>query len=253
MEKSKITSIILTLSLALFILSASIAVPILFRQLYYGQIDKLNLTETTGYPQETIVEAFDEMMDYCTGGGEDAGMEFGTGELAWSKSGKEHFDDVEKLFGLDLLIMEITAVILLAFVLAKLFISGDDKQGKVSNLTGRLTNNAPGSLGEKGARFLHPERFLGRGPLFWGPALLLIVFGGLGLMASRNFESFFVKFHQMFFPGKTNWVFDENVDEIIRILPEEVFKYFAMVILIVLIVMCVVCIIADFIVARRSG
>ena len=251
MEKSKVTSIILTVCLALFILSASIAVPILFRPLYYSQIDKLNLTETTGYPRETIVEAFDEMMDYCTGGGEDSGLDFGTGKLAWSQSGKEHFDDVEKLFSLDLMIMEISAVVLLGFVLSKLFISGDDKQGKVSNLTGRLTNNAPGSIGEKGARFLHPERFLGRGPLFWGPALLLIVFGGIGFVASRNFENFFVKFHQMFFPGKTNWVFDEKADEIIRILPEEVFRNFALVILVVLIVLCVVCIIADLVIGRR--
>ena len=252
MEKSKATSIILAVALALFILSASIAVPILIRELYYGQIDKLNLTETTGYSRETIIEAYDEMMDYCTGGGEKSGLEFGTGKLAWSPEGKAHFDDVAKLFSLDLLIMEITTAILVAFILSKIFISGDDKQGKVSDLTGRLANNAPGSIGAKGAKFLHPDRLLGRGPLFWGPAILAIVFGGIGLAASSDFSKFFVKFHEMFFPGKDNWIFDENVDEIIKILPEEVFKNMATVILVVAIVLCVISIIADFVIGRRA-
>ncbi len=250
MVQKKIVTILLSIVIALFLLSGSIACPILIRPLYYSQIDRLNLVERSGYSEETIKTAFNEMMDYCTGGGEDAGIEFGTGELAWSEEGKAHFDDVERLFSLDILIMEISAIIIVVFVGAKIITGGDDRFGQVSTLTGHLSNTAPGSLGSERTALLHPYRFAGHGPLFWGPVILLVVFAIIGVVAAMDFDSFFVKFHHLFFPGKDNWIFDETKDEIIRILPEDVFANFALIILVILIVSCVGCIIADFIIGR---
>ena len=212
MIQKKLVTIVLSVAIALFILSGAIACPILIRPLYYSQIDKLNLVERTGYSEETIKGAFDEMMDYCTGGGADSGLEFGTGTLKWSQEGKAHFDDVEKLFHLDFLIFEISAVIIFAFIGAKVISGGDDRFGQVSTVTGHLSNTAPGSIGEQKTAFLHPYRFLGRGPLFWGPVVLLGVFLIIGGLAAANFDAFFVKFHHMFFPGKDNWIFDETKD-----------------------------------------
>lgn len=40
------------------------------------------------------------------------------------------------------------------------------------------------------------------------------------LWAVIDFTGLFTAFHHMFFPGKTNWVFDWRTDEIILILPE---------------------------------
>ena len=40
------------------------------------------------------------------------------------------------------------------------------------------------------------------------------------IWAFCDFNSMFTVFHQVFFPGKTNWVFDARLDEIILILPE---------------------------------
>ena len=91
-------SIILSIILALFILSVSIACPILIRPIFYVQVESLHLPEISGFSAETIMEAYDDVMDYCTGGGEHAGKTFSTGTLAWSEEGKGHFDDVERLF-----------------------------------------------------------------------------------------------------------------------------------------------------------
>ena len=245
-------TIILSVSIALIILTGSILVPILFRGLYYSQIDKLNLVEQTGYSEETIREAFDEMMDYCTQGGEEAGRTFGTGTLKWSEEGKAHFDDVTKLFNMDIFLFEVAVAVPILFFVAKIIVGRDDKIGEVSTVTGHLANSAPGSIGAEKTRHLHPDRILGRGPLFWGPVVLVALFGIIGAVAARDFSGFFVKFHEVFFPGKENWIFDEAQDEIIKILPEEVFRNFALIILAVIIAASVVCILADLVMGRRT-
>ena len=95
----------MTVILALLVLSASIAVPILFRPFYYIQIDALRLPERTGWPEGVIREAYDEVLDFCV-----LGTPFGTGELSWSESGRSHFADVRVLFRADFLVLGVTAV-----------------------------------------------------------------------------------------------------------------------------------------------
>ena len=84
MRPSKPASVLLSLVLALLVLSFSISVPILFRPFYYVQIDALHLPEQTGWSAEVIREAYDEVLDFCV-----FGAPFGTGELAWSESGPQ--------------------------------------------------------------------------------------------------------------------------------------------------------------------
>lgn len=74
MRSSKLATAALTVILALLVLSASIAVPILFRPFYYIQIDALRLPERTGWAEEVIREAYDEVLDFCV-----LGTPFGTG------------------------------------------------------------------------------------------------------------------------------------------------------------------------------
>ena len=47
------------------------------------QINALNLPQQTGWSAETIREAYDQVLDFCV-----LGAPFGTGELAWSESGR---------------------------------------------------------------------------------------------------------------------------------------------------------------------
>ena len=63
----KLLTLALALLTALFVLSASIAAPILFRPFYYWQVDSLELEAQTGLSHEEITQAYDEMLDYCTG------------------------------------------------------------------------------------------------------------------------------------------------------------------------------------------
>ena len=100
MRSSKLATAALTVILALLVLSASIAVPILFRPFYYIQIDALRLPERTGWAEEVIREAYDEVLDFCV-----LGTPFGTGELSWSESGRSHFADVRVLFRADFLVL----------------------------------------------------------------------------------------------------------------------------------------------------
>ena len=215
--KEKLLSISLSVILALFLLSVSIAIHILIRETYYVQIERLSLPEQTGYSEETIREAYDDVLDYCTLGGERAGQTFRTGSLAWSESGKSHFDDVERLFHLDFVIAAVTGGMLVIFL--------------ISHLVLKLRNRHTGGQHATGPGGLKICRFRKRGPLYWGPAFLLGLLAILGILAAIDFDAFFTGFHHLFFPGKENWVFDYNTDEIIRILPEEVFQYFGLAIL----------------------
>ena len=118
------------------------------------------------------------------------GAPFGTGELRWSESGQAHFADCRTLFRLDFVLLGVSAAVLA--MLAVLY-----RRGKIAF-----------------------HRFCGRSPAFWAAAGLSAVFLLAALWAVIDFTSLFTAFHHMFFPGKTNWVFDWRTDEIILILPE---------------------------------
>lgn len=186
MRQNKPLSLLTSLATALFLLSGSIAVPILWRGFYYGQIEALALPARTGWSPQVIRAAYDAVMDYLV-----KGAPFGTGPLRWSESGKAHFADCRFLFRLDFLILALSGCFLLLVLLL--------------TLTGRVK--------------LH--RFLGRSPALWAMAGLLAVVLVLGLWAWTDFTGLFTAFHTLCFPGKTNWIFDWRTDEIILILPED--------------------------------
>ena len=212
-KPSKSASLLCTVVLALLVLSFSISVPILFRPFYYVQINALNLPQQTGWSAETIREAYDQVLDFCV-----LGKPFGTGQLAWSESGRSHFADVRGLFLLDFAVLAVTA--LLAVLLLILY-----KRGRL--------------------RFY---RFGGRGPGFWAGVLVLAV-GGL---AALDFNRAFTVFHAIFFPGKDNWLFDPATDQIILVMPETFFRNCAILIGVVLLVCCGALICSDLLHRHRE-
>lgn len=204
MKESKILSVALSIAIAFLVLTAAIAVPILFRPFYYWQIGPLGLEAATGLSRSEIIEAYNQMMNFCIG----ITHEFSTGVLAWSEWGRSHFVDVRSLFMLDLIVLGVTALGLLAWRVAR----------------SRL--------------HIRPYRFAGRTPGFYAGAGLLSVFIVVGLLAATNFSRAFTIFHRLFFPGKENWIFDPAVDQIILILPETFFMNCAILILVLLIGGC---------------
>ena len=167
----------------------SIGLPIYVRQFYYAHVDALELSETYGIEKEEIINAYDEVLDFLT----KDGHEFGTGILAHSEEGKSHFEDCKVLFDLNKYAFIISlAVIVILWCLDKLCITVLAK---------------PFGL-----------------PLYFYAGLCtLLLFGALAVVVAQDFGSAFTTFHQIFFPGKTNWVFNPNTDPIILFMPSQFF------------------------------
>ena len=201
---SRLLTVLRAVVTALLVLSGSIAVPILCRFFYYLHIGPLGLVEQTGLSADQIRQAYNEMMDFCIGRTD----VFSAGVLPFSASGRDHFADVGVLFRLDLTILagSLAAWLLLWFL-------------------GRRTRRVP-------------ERLLGHGPGFWAAVGLGAVFLIIGVLAALDFDRAFVLFHTVFFPGKTNWVFDWRTDPIILLLPQSFFRNCALLILGVLLLWC---------------
>lgn len=183
--------------IAIFIVTFAIAVPILFRPYYFWNVKLLDIEEESGYTYDEIKVAFNELMDYMT---DITGKkEFSTGSMAFSESGKSHFEDCKKLFMLDFIALGVSAIyIAVVTVLVK---------------TGKLN-----------------LRYKKRSPAFRGVVGLGAFVGVVGVWAAIDFDGFFETFHHIAFPGKTNWVFNPWEDEIINILPIEVWMSFGILI-----------------------
>ena len=219
MKESKLLSLALALVLALVVLSGAVAVPILCRAFYYAQIGPLGLEEYTGLNEQVIREAYDGVLDYCTGKNDT----FSAGILPFSESGASHFADVRGLFLLDLRVLAVSlAALVVLLVLARW-------------------------------RRLRPRRFLGRGPGFWGAAGLGGAFLIIGGLAALDFNRAFVIFHTLFFPGKDNWIFDWRTDPVILILPQDFFRNCAILILLLLLVWCGALIALDIITGKKAA
>lgn len=211
MGRSKLLAVMLALITATFILSVSVAAPILLRPFYYGHIDALALEKRTGLSREQMVQAYDQVMDFCIGRTE----QFSTGILPWSASGRAHFADVRGLFLIDLRVALVSGLMLLGWML----------------------------MGRKSP--VLPHRFLGHGFALWGSVGLLAAIVMIGVFAMLDFERAFLLFHAVAFPGKYNWYFDPRTDGIIRILPVEFFRNCAVLILVLIALQCAGCIWMD--------
>lgn len=179
-----------TTVIALLTISLAIAVPILWRGFYYLHIHWLRLDEITPWTADEIRTAFDQMMDYCIWE-----RPFNTGVLRWSMDGVEHFSDCRLLFAID------THVLIVSVMLT----------------AGLYAAKAVGAVREM--------RPMGKGPLFWGGLIPVVLMAVIALLVVFvDFDKAFVVFHGVLFPGKTNWLFNPETDEIIRVLPEIYFR-----------------------------
>lgn len=207
----------LAISLFFFILTVSIGLPIYLRPFYYAHIGAMELPSSSGFTEEEIRDAYDEVLDYLTL----PGKPFGTGVMACSEEGAAHFADCKVLFDLNAWVLAASSISLAAlFFLRK-------KLG-------------PYRLGRRSAAF-----YAGI-----SAAVLPTVVGGL---AALNFDRAFVVFHRIFFPGKDNWVFDYYTDEIIRVLPQEFFMHCAILIAAGVLLQAVIILIWEFSGSRRQA
>lgn len=206
--KNKLLTGLLGFFTVILIITFSIGLPIYVRPFYYMQIDALEIEEYSGADRETIIEAYNELLDYLT----IPGNEFGTGDFAYSEEGKSHFVDCKVLFDLNAY----------AFLIS---------------LAGFITLVI---LNKKGVfRLWRP---FGMNIAFSSGIYTLGGFAIIGGLAALDFNTAFAIFHKIFFPGKDNWLFDWNEDAIIRVLPQAFFMNCAILILSSIILLCLGCI-----------
>ena len=185
---NNILTIVFIIMVILFTISYAILIPISFRPFYYLSIKIFKIEESSGYSYEEIREAFDDMMDFLW-----LGKEFKTGSLEYTEEGMNHFKDCIPLFRLDLAVFIVSTVYIIShFILVKF-------------------------------KILEFKRFKNFSPLFFVGISTILVITILGILISIDFDKAFAIFHKMFFPGKDNWLFDPDEDEIINILPAEFF------------------------------
>ena len=216
-KQSKLYFIVVTLFTMLTVVSASIAVPIVCRPFYYAHIELLDMPEQTPWTAEEIRQAYDEMLDFCL-----FDTPFSTGVLQWSEEGRSHFADCAVLFRLDFVVLLISLLaLLICFILYQKGIS--------------------------------PARPLKHGPALWSGSLLLILFLLVGIIGAVNFDALFVVFHQIFFPGKNNWLFDPATDQIIEVMPEVFFRNCGILIVALIVISCVGLILWDILKSKRKA
>ena len=194
---------------AILIITISIGLPIYVRPFYYYQIDALNIEQYSGADRETIITAYNELMDYLT----IPGNEFKTGDFKYSESGKSHFEDCKVLFDLNLYALIASAIGLAVLMILR-------------------------AIG-----VFEMRRPFGRSVIFSSGLFTLVGFGVIGGLCALDFDRAFTIFHKIFFPGKSNWLFSWWEDEIIRILPQDFFMNCAILILLSIIALCTVSII----------
>ena len=186
--KKRLLSVLCMASVFLFLLTASIGLPIYIRPFYYAHIDAYELEERSGFTEAQIRQAYDEVLDYLTL----PGKQFGTGVMACSHEAEHHFADCRVLFDLNAVVLVGSGAVLVLLLLMR--------------------------------RKWGPYRLGKRSAAFWAAVLALAAPMIIGALAAIDFDRAFVIFHGIFFPGKTNWIFDWHADQIIRVLPREFFR-----------------------------
>ena len=227
-----VISAVFAIAVAVLILTFSIGLPIYFRPFYYMQIDADEIRDMVmlyskhfdlGYiesdiTEQTIRDAFDEVMDFLT-----LGKEFGTGIFDYSESGKSHFEDCKILFDLNAAALIISA----------------------------LTVGAVLILEKK--RVIRLARPFGFNMIFIASVGMLATFAVIGAAAAINFDAAFTVFHKILFPGKSNWYFDPCYDGIIFILTEEFFMACGLLILVSIVLLTTAAITYGVIDRKRRG
>ncbi len=188
-KEHKILTWVMLVAIIVLVISASINIPIYFRPFYYAHVDVLDLSGQTGYERSEIIEAYDEVLDYLTNPFE----EFSTGAVPHSDDGEAHFADCRVLFIINNIAMLVSLVVV--FVIAFL----------ASIKVIRLVEYGGRSIG------------------FYAGLVTLVLFGILAVFVLVDFQSAFYTFHAIFFPGKSNWLFDPAKDPIILMMPREFF------------------------------
>ena len=155
----RLLNILISFSLAIFIISGSVILGLRCKSLYYYDVKELNISEMSGFTEEEIKQNYDYLIDYNLN--KNVG-EFHLPTIKYSKEGKIHFEEVRNIFQI---------------VKKVFYISG------LISVLGIIL-----SIKNKNIKFLNTASIM---------TILLPIITAIPLMI--NFNYFFIKFHETVF------------------------------------------------------
>lgn len=194
-------NIIAAVFAAIGVLCISVTITVMFRPLYYFDIDYLDIPQMSGMSEAVIRANYDVLIDYNLLGGP---SELNFPDLIMSQQGRIHFEEVKDIF-IFMQIFSIAAVILLV-----LWIVAWVKKK---------------SLSFKWMKFT-------------GIVIAIIAFT-CGCALIIDWDWAFSTMHTIFFRNDY-WIFDATTDPVIRMLPEEFFMHCGIMIIILALVQIII-------------
>lgn len=155
----RLLNILISFSLAIFIISGSVILGLRCKSLYYYDVKELNISEMSGFTEEEIKQNYDYLIDYNLNKNVE---EFHLPTIKYSKEGKIHFEEVRNIFQI---------------VKKVFYISG------LISVLGIIL-----SIKNKNIKFLNTASIM---------TILLPIITAIPLMI--NFNYFFIKFHETVF------------------------------------------------------
>ncbi|KHS57429.1 MULTISPECIES: TIGR01906 family membrane protein [Terrisporobacter] len=155
----RLLNILISFSLAIFIISGSVILALKCKSLYYYDVKKLNISAMSGFSEEEIKLNYDYLIDYNLNA--NVG-EFNLPTIKYSEEGKIHFEEVRNIFQV---------------IKSVFYISG------IISLLGVIL-----SIKNKNINFLNATSII---------TILLPIIATIPLVI--NFNYFFIKFHEAVF------------------------------------------------------
>ncbi|MCT8975215.1 TIGR01906 family membrane protein [Clostridium sp. CX1] len=110
----KILQILFSLTFSLLIIFTAVKLTLMFKPLYYFDIQYLNIPEQSNFSKDEIVKNYDYVINYLLSPKE---QEFNLPSIAYSEYGQIHFKDVKKIFNsIDLLLIITGFISLIGFI-----------------------------------------------------------------------------------------------------------------------------------------
>ncbi|MDU4861852.1 MAG: TIGR01906 family membrane protein [Terrisporobacter othiniensis] len=155
----RLLNILISFSLAIFIISGSVILGLRCKSLYYYDVKELNISKMSGFTEEEIKQNYDYLIDYNLN--KNVG-EFHLPTIKYSKEGKIHFEEVRNIFQIVKKVFYISGLISVLGVIL--------------------------SIKNKNIKFLNTASIM---------TILLPIITAIPLMI--NFNYFFIKFHETVF------------------------------------------------------
>lgn len=106
-KKYKLIQIIFSLIFSLFIIASAVKLMLIFKPLYYFDIEYLNIVEQSNFEKEEIVKNYNYVIDYLLNPKDQV---FKLPSIPYSKYGQIHFRDVKAIFIFTDILLIITGI-----------------------------------------------------------------------------------------------------------------------------------------------